>query len=149
MKTIIKSLFLLLLCLPAVSCQDKVGYPEPGPQGNPEKQIEGTYSGIWTRTFNGEATTAPGSITFTPGDRNFVSNVVLNCTDFSLDYTTLANVVNNSAGFVYYNQEAKENGLGATYTGRIIDGVATIKFTINVKEGRVNKLYDYTFTGEK
>lgn len=149
MRNIIITFFMAIFCLGISSCSNEVGIPDPGPKGNPEKEIAGTYVGKWTKTLDNVSTEAPGSITFTPGERAYVTDVKVDCPDMDLNFNGLANIVNNSEGYIYYNQEAKQNGFGVTYTGRVIRGQATIKFIMNVKEGRKQYLYTFEFLGEK
>lgn len=150
MKNIFKSvLFAVALCFGATACNDdEVGYIDPGTPQNPEKEVAGTYTGTWTQTYNGVETTATGTITLTPGDNAYVTIVNVKCDDFNIDLTGPANIVKQSAGYIYYNREAGGNGFGVTYYGRVVDGVASISFTRTVKEGRLTYLYDYTFAGE-
>lgn len=150
MKNIIKSLFLILVSVGLASCNEEVGYIDPGPQGNPEKEIAGTYSGTWTKTLQstGASETAIGTITFTPGDRAYVANVHVSCPDLNVDMESAANVVNYSDGFTYYNQDAK-NGFGLAFEGRIKGNVATIKYTQSVKVGLKQSIYVFTFSGDK
>lgn len=150
MKNIIKLFFLLFACVGMVSCDDSVGYPDPGPQGNPEKEIAGTYTGTWTRTTQStqEELTGEGNISFTPGESAFVTDVKVNCTGLNIDMESLANVVNYSDGYKFYNQEAK-NGFGVPFEGNIKNGVAYIKYTMSIKVGLKQTIYIFTFTGTK
>lgn len=150
MKNIIRTLFLFLVCAGFASCDNSVGIPDRGPQGNPEKEIAGTYTGTWTRTLSGqtESTTSTGTITFSPTDKSYVTNVAVSCPDLNINMNAVANVVNYSEGFMYYNRENK-NGFGVAFDGRVIEGNASIKFTLSVKEGRKQYLYNYTFNGGK
>lgn len=149
MKKLINTLFLLMfVCLGFSSCHDEVGIPDAGKPGNPEKEIVGSYTGTWTRTLDGVETTATGTITFTAGDKAYVANVAVECPEFGVSLSGPANVAKNSAGYTFYNQESKSNGFGTTYYGRIVDGVATINFTLSQKEGRKTYLYIYSFLGQ-
>ncbi len=150
MKNIIKTLFLFLICAGISSCHEEVGYIDPGPQGNPEKAVAGTYSGTWTETLQstGEVKTASGTLTLTPGDRAYVTDVKVNCADLNIDMQSAANIVNYSEGYTYYNQDAK-NGFGVAFEGRVKGNEATIKYTKSVKVGLKQSIYVYTFTGNK
>lgn len=150
MKNIIKTLLLFLVCVGFASCSNEVGVPDPGPQGNPEKEIAGSYTGSFSKILNGEASGSEGegTITFTPSDSPYVTTVNVSCPDLNLDMTSTANVVNYSEGYLYYNREPK-NGFGVVFDGRVIDKKATIKFTLTIKEGRKQYLYNYTFSGDK
>lgn len=149
MNNILKTLFFCLVCMGIASCSDEVGYPDNGPQGNPEKEVEGTYTGTWSRELDSNVVEATGTITLTPSDNAYIVNVTVNCPEFGIDMQSVANVVNYSDGYMYYNQEAKGNGFGVVFDGRVINGVASIKFTITQKEGRKQYLYNYTFAGGK
>lgn len=151
MNNIVKIFFLLLACVGLASCEDSVGYPDPGPQGNPEKEIAGTYTGTWTRVTQStqEEITGEGSITFSPSENAFVTDVKVDCPDLDIDMQSLANVVNYSNGYKYYNQEAK-NGFGVTFEGNVDkNGVASIKYTKSIKVGLKQTIYIFTFTGSK
>lgn len=140
----------VLLCLATTSCQDEIGVVEPGNPGTPAVDVQGDYSGNWTRTLDGKTQNATGTISFTAGETNHVVNVRLYCPELKVDFNTVANIAkNNEGGYVFANQEASKNGLGATFSGRIKDGNANIKFTLAIKEGRKKYLYDYTFDGNK
>lgn len=149
MNKILKTLFLCLVSLGIASCDNEVGYPDNGPQGNPEKEIEGTYTGTWTKTVSGAETgdSATGTLTFTP-EGQFITEVLASCSDLDINFSSNANVVNYSEGYMFYNAEAK-NGFGTSFDGRVINGQATIKFTISIKVGLKQTIYNYTFTGEK
>ncbi len=149
MKNIIIAFFFAVLSLGIASCSNEVGIADPGPKGNPEKEIAGTYVGKWTKTLDDVSTEASGSITFAAGESAYVTEVKVDCPDMDLNFSGLANIVNNSEGYIYYNQEAKQNGFGVAYTGRVIRGQATIKFIMNVKEGRKQYLYTFEFLGDK
>lgn len=151
MKNIIKSLFLILVCVGFSSCNEEVGYIDPGPQGNPEKEAAGTYSGTWSRALQGtdDIVTSTGTITISAGDKAYIANVSVVCPELNLDLQSVANIVNYSEGYKYYNMEAK-NGFGTTFEGSVLkSGIATIKFTIKQQEGRKQYLYTYTFSGDK
>lgn len=157
MKTIIK-LFCMLVCgFAATACSDSVGIPDAGPVGNPEKEILGTYTGVWTRTLNDDVVTAPGTITISNADKRYVAEVNAKCDDFKFDLTAAANVVNYSEGYYFYNQSAtsgfalpdKDPKLGdSPFNGRVVNGKATIKFTLTQKEGRKQFNYVYEFVTE-
>lgn len=149
MKNIIKIISLFLICIGFASCNNEVGYPDPGPAGNPEKEAAGTYTGTWTRELDGNVVEAQGTITLTPSDKAYITNVAVSCPDFGVELSGVANIVNNSSGYVFANQESKENGFGTVFEGRITNGVATMKFTLTQKEGRKQYLYNYKFTGDK
>lgn len=149
MKNILKTIFMAVMCvITATSCDDKVGVADAGPVGNPEKEIAGTYTGVWSKTLNDDTQTAPGTITFTAGDRNYVANINVSCPEFDVNLSGTCNVVNNSVGYVFYNQEAKNNGFGTPYTGRVVNGNASIKFTLTVKDGRKQNNYVFEFATE-
>lgn len=150
MKNIVKSLFLILVCVGFASCNEEVGYIDPGPQGNPEKEIAGTYNGTWTRTLQstGAEETATGTITFTPSDKAFITNVHVSCPELKVDMESAANVVNYSDGYMYYNQDSK-NGFGLPFEGRIKGNVATIKYTQSIKVQLKQSIYVFTFNGDK
>lgn len=150
MKNIVKFLFIFLLSTGFISCSNEVGYPDPGPAGNPENEIAGTYTGVWTRELNGDVVEAQGAITFTPTDKAYVTNVAVSCPDFNIDMQGIANVVNNTSGYIFANQEAKENGFGTVFEGRILkSGEVTIKFTLTQRENRKQYLYNYNFSSSK
>ena len=150
MKNIIKTFMLLLVFAGMASCSEDVGYIDPGPQGNPEKEVAGTYNGTWTETLQstGEQKTAAGYITLTPSDKAFIADVQVSCPDLKVDMQSAANVVNNSLGYTYYNQESK-NGFGTAFVGEVKGDDATIKFTKTIKVGLKQSIYVYTFTGSK
>lgn len=147
MKNILKALFLVFACFGFAACSDEVGYIDPGAQGNPEKEIQGTYTGTWTQEYNGEVTTAQGTVTFTPTDNAYVTNVEVSCPDFNIELKGIANVVNFEGGYKFFNQEASNNGFGVVFDGTVINKEASIKFTLSVRSGRYQYLYNYTFAG--
>lgn len=122
---------------------------DPGPQGNPELDVQGTYTGTWSQELDGVVVTAPGTITLTPSDNAYVTYVAVSCPDFSIDFQGIANVVNFANGYKYYNQEATNNGFGVAFDGEVINGEATIKFTLSQRSGRIQYLYNYSFAGEQ
>ncbi len=150
MNNIIKTLFLFFVCAGLASCDNSVGYIDPGPQGNPELDIQGTYTGTWTKTLNGAETgdSASGSLTFTPGSEAYVTNVVALCEGLDVNLESLANVVNYSNGYMFYNGEPT-NGFGTSFNGRIVNGQATIQYTLSIKVGLKQTIYIFTFTGDK
>lgn len=150
MKNIIKTLFLFLVCSGLSSCNEEVGYIDPGPQGNPEKEVSGTYVGTWTKTLQstGAEEIGQGTITLTPGDKAFITDVKVNCPDLNIDMESLANVVNHSGGYTYYNQESK-NGFGTAFLGSVKGNEASIKYTQSIKVGLKQSIYIFTFSGTK
>lgn len=151
MRNIIKTLFLFLICSGLSSCHDEVGYIDPGPQGNPEKAVAGTYVGTWTQTLQstGAVETGEGTIILTPGDQAYITEVKVSCPDLKIDMESLANIVNNSDGYTYYNQEQKNNGFGVAFQGSVKGNEASIKYTKSIKVGLKQSIYVFTFTGTK
>lgn len=150
MKNIIKILFLFLVSAGFTSCNEEVGYPDPGPAGNPEKEIQGVYSGSMTmvNASTGAENTGMASITFTPGQNAYITDVKVECADLNVNLQSVANVVNFSEGYKFYNEEVG-NGFGVKFDGTVINGVATIKFTISKKVGLKQTIYNYSFSGNK
>lgn len=155
MKNIIKYLFIAVACLGFASCSNDVELPDNGPVGNPENAIVGTYTGTWTRTLTGtEPTVESGTITFsTVEGTNYVTNVHVECPALSLDMESIANIINYSGGYMFYNQEGS-NGFQNTFAGRVVDGNATISFSKtdkykNEKGKWVTSTFTYSFTGDK
>lgn len=140
----------VFICLAATSCDNEYGVAPQGNPGTPAADTKGVYTGEWTRTLDGNTTTAVGTITFTPGEGNHVTYVDLSCPELQVDYHTVANIAKGNDGdYVFANQEANKNGLGSAFSGRIKDDNVTIKFTLSIKEGRKQYLYDYAFSGDK
>lgn len=162
MNKILNRLFLLATIVMALSsCRDEAEIPGHGTPGNPEKEVAGTYVGTWTkalRNSTAEPVTASGSLTLTPTDEAYITLVKIDCdaTDMGFNNTAVfastesrANIVNQSAQYVFYNVVAT-NGLGTSFNGTVsFGGEATISFAKTVREGRLTYTYDYTFSGTK
>lgn len=155
MKNIIKYLFITVFSLGLASCSNDVEVPDHGPVGNPETAIVGTYTGTWTRSLTGTTPTVEsGTITFTTVEgRNYVTNVHVECPALELDMESIANIINYSGGYMFYNQDSS-NGFQNTFTGRVVDGNATINFSKtdkykNEKGKWVTSTFTYSFTGDK
>lgn len=129
MKKTIKYILSAVICLGIASCSNDIEIADNGPVGNPEKAVEGVYTGSWSRTLNGETAEATGTITMTPVDTaNYVTKVHVECPEFGLDMESVANVVNTSSGYIYYNQESS-NGFQNAFTGNVTSSGVTIKFS--------------------
>lgn len=156
MKSIFKSLILFLsLTVGFTSCREDFKLPETGDPDKAEQTVAGTYEGEWSRenTSTGEIESKAGSIVFelVEGNNN-VNTLTLEATgfDFGVDSkSSVCNVSKNSAGIIdFWNTEAK-NPFGMTFTGRIVDGQATMTYTKTVRSGRKEVIFNYSFTGKK
>lgn len=154
MKKTINFLLSAVACLGIISCSNDIDLPDNGPVGNPEKAVEGVYVGSWNRTLNGVETIASGTITITPVDAtNYVATVHVACPDLNLDMESVANVVNTSSGYIYYNQEAS-NGFQNAFSGQVMDNQITISFSKTEKYQDEKKKWKtatstYKFSGDK
>jgi hypothetical protein len=132
------------------SCSDD---DEPSAPSTPAcEAAAGVYSGTWSRTLNGETTSAEGTLTFEATD-SAATVISAKCDEIAVDYSSTANITyaitNEGTGFIFTNGVAS-NGFGATFSGRIsAAGKANISFTKTVKEGRKNYTYTYSFEGNK
>lgn len=155
MKKILTGMFLLLsVGLGFTACSDDDDDNNKIYDTPPEVVTAGTYTGTWTRETDGvEPATANGTLTFTAlsgeNAQTYVTNVKAECTELSLDKESVANITYAGTGFLFSNM-AVANGFGTKFNGTIsADGVATIAFTLTVKEGRKTYVYNYSFEGKK
>lgn len=141
-------MFLLCtVCFAFTACDndDEDGVAATGKPTNPEKEVAGVYSGTWTQIQNGTEKTAEGTLTFEPAENAYSVNITTACSDFKLNYTSIANI---TSSYVFYNY-TETNPFKTKFDGNVRDGVATISFTLKVKSGRSYVLTNYTFRGTK
>lgn len=151
MKNLFKIAFLAFaLCLTYTSCDtdDEDGVAETGAPTNPEKETAGVYTGTWTREYNGDITTAEGTVTLEAGETAYITNVTAVCTQFSLNNTSIANIT-PSGNFFQNIKTGTANGFGVTFSGKAQDGTATMAFTLTQKAGRKTLTYNYSFEGTR
>lgn len=145
MKNIFKVLSIALLGLSFTACVEDIDTPARGPQGNPEKEVTGTYNGTWTVTYT-EGTaqtvyTTEGTLAVNPnGDQAFSVMLNAKCNiaekpSLDIDLTSVANVtpLTSASAYLVFNSVAtngftKKNvelqpgqfsDLGTTFTGQI------------------------------
>lgn len=149
------------LVLTLSSCRDEADIPDHGAAINPEKEIEGTYNGTWTKTQRGSTAdpiVVDGTLTFTATTDPYVATVKIACAGDALGFTdtksftsdeSRTNVVKQSSQYMFYNTLAT-NGLGTTFNGTVsFGGEATITFSKSIKSGRKTYTYDFVFNGVK
>lgn len=56
MKNKFKFLSVILLGFAATACVEDIETPDRGPQGNPETEVQGTYTGTWTLEYTENTT---------------------------------------------------------------------------------------------
>lgn len=155
-----KILFTLLAAVSIIltACNEDPGVLEAGSPVCIAAQVAGTYEGTWTRTLvdsNNEPSQYPGTLTFTQAEaenkdgsvtlQDYIVNVEASCPDLSLSGTEVANI---SPSGVFFNV-VKTATFGNEFSGKIKNDVATISFSLTIKEGRKQNIYNYTFSGDK
>ena len=152
MKRFIYSVVAMLaLSCTFVACGDdnddpSINYDKTAAQGS-----AGTYSGTWTRTGDAGAETFSGTVTLAAGNGANVTSVTFSCPETGLEATSVANVWHSNYGYQFVNQTlSNENGLGASFAGRIDEsGALNASFTVSQRVGRQNIEYGYEFLGKK
>ena len=152
MKRFIYSVVAMLaLSCTFVACGDdnddpSINYDKTAAQGS-----AGTYSGTWTRTGDARSETFSGTVTLVAGNGANVTSVTFSCPETNLEATSVANVWHANYGYQFVNQTlSNENGLGATFAGRIDEsGALNASFTVSQRVGRQNIEYGYEFLGKK
>ena len=142
---------MLALSCTFVACGDdnddpSINYDKTAAQGS-----AGTYSGTWTRTGDAGAETFSGTVTLAAGNGANVTSVTFSCPETNLEATSVANVWHANYGYQFVNQTlSNENGLGASFAGRIDEsGALNASFTVSQRVGRQNIEYGYEFLGKK
>lgn len=149
MKKILMLMF-AFFAMTLTSCRDEAGNPDPGKPVNIAGEVQGTYVGTWTRTNTSDASVAPqsmeGTLSFTQrGDENYVVIVKAECPGLSIDLSAPANI---NPAYVFFNAISTE--FGNYFSGKIYDKKeAQLSFSLTVKEGRKQIIYEYAFTGFK
>ena len=154
MKRFIYSVVAMLaLSCTFVACGDdnddpSINYDKTAAQGS-----AGTYSGTWTRTGDTGSETFSGTVTLSP-DGDGAGNktlVFFSCPETNLEAASVANVWHANYGYQFVNQTlSNENGLGASFAGRIDEnGALNASFTVSQRVGRQNIEYQYEFLGKK
>ncbi len=152
MKRFIYSVVAMLaLSCTFIACGDdnddpSINYDKTAAQGS-----AGTYSGTWTRTGDAGTETFSGTVTLSAGNGANVTSVTFSCPETNLEATSVANVWHANYGYQFVNQTlSNENGLGATFAGRIDEsGALNTSFTVSQRVGRQNIEYGYEFLGKK
>lgn len=119
---------------------------------SPEKVVEGTYEGTFTRIQTNSATAAPesaaGTMIFIPSDTT--SNVALMkvlCETQNLNESVPVNVTYSKNDIIFFNQSST-NKMKYVTGGADSHGNITFTFEISLRSGRSTKPYRYTFEGE-
>lgn len=147
------SIFLIALALCVTSCKDEVEIADPGVPTNPEKAIEGVYTGTLTRTprSNGEVKSGPCTLTIMPTEERYIATVKISCPDLSVDLESFANVLPSPQGDYSFYNNLLGNGFGAVFTGSVNCKVneAQLDYVLSIKEGRKTITFDFAFEGTK
>lgn len=151
MKNIVKGLILAAtLVFSLSSCREDAEIPDRGSIAHPQDDVQGTYTGTWTRQEYGtdNVSTANGTAVFTPSDSNYVTDITISCAEMSIDFTSVANITPGGEGYMFHNPVAT-NGFGAIFQGTIkkSDMSVWLSFKKTVREGRKTYTYIYDFNG--
>lgn len=131
MKNIFKVLSIALLGFSFTACVGDIDTPDRGQQGNPEKEVAGTYNGTWTLTYteNGKVTeyTCDGTATIAPkGDQAYAGTVSVkaefaNNVGMSLETSSAVNIspLTNANSYQFYNSVTPN---GFTKVGKEVNG---------------------------
>lgn len=153
MNKILKSLLLFtVMVFTMISCADDPKLADSGKPGNPEKECAGEYTGAFTRTTvgTGDVVDLPGSLSFEAGEDAYITIITIKTDDGSLDKVVSANIFKQSSGAYRFYNETTSNPLGVAFTGAIDEnGVASISFKINQKQGKKTLTMNYEFFGKK
>ncbi len=120
----------------------------------PEKAAAGTYSGNWTISSDTETVgEGEGTITIAPTSTPYNADITIegsfSTTSLNVNATSIANISHANNGFVFNNNNDK-NPLGTSFTGKIDEsGVIGVNFVKEVRVGRKQYKYYYTFLGKK
>ncbi len=137
MKNKFKFLSVILLGFAATACVEDIETPERGPQGNPEKEIQGTYTGMWTLEYT-EGTNittyqSNGTLKVEPKDEQAYAAYISVDAPFtdqpgkSIAFTSAANIspLTNAGSYQMYNSVTPN---GFTKIAKDLDGtVVTIE----------------------
>lgn len=147
MKKILFALF-AIMAFAMTACQDKYEEVDPGTPSNPEKNCAGTYTGTWSRTFEGTVVTGEGTVTISPTEDSYVCEVVVDCPELSLNGEKDYSIANINAAQVFF--QSSTNNIAPFFTGKVEkDGSVTMSFNKIVKEGRKSYSYQYSFEGKR
>ena len=109
----------------------------------------GTYTGTYTRIYEGETVTYSGSITLAASGTTNVSTLTATCSDAGIDITAPVNIAHANYGYAFVNNVATDFGTNGI-AGHITDSnVLTASFTISQKVGKKNYEFIYSFEGNK
>lgn len=153
MKNIIKCLCLAFsLMLSMASCRDDAETPDRGPVTHPQEEVKGVYFGQWSRQQEGkdEISYASGTLEFTPAENNYVTNVIVKCSEFNIDMASVANIAPGGVGYMFSNVNKDGNGFGAIFYGTVdkSDMSVNISYKKTVKINPIKSAtYVYTFNG--
>lgn len=148
----------MAMMLTVTACDNNDDLPPSGDPDKAEVLAAGKYVGEWTRVnlSTEKVETCAGSLTFTVDYEEHNNNVLVmkaECADMPLgvnEDTSACNVARLSSGeFVYWNM-VQSNPFGMIFNGRISpEGVATMKYSKIIREGRRETEYSYSFQGTK
>lgn len=117
----------------------------------PEKDAQGTYSGIYYRiqTSTTDTTKAEGTLIITPTDSAYVADIDFECPTFTVSAVVASNISHANGGFVFSNH-LKKNVINSTVIGRI-DEEKNIEshFSVSQRSGRRTVTYNFIFIGKK
>lgn len=143
-----------MLCCVTMSCSNDDGDPTYSHYQVPSKEIEGTYSGTFTRIQYNSPSAVPesgeGIMVITSTESSNRADVQFTCEPLNIATVTIpVNVTFENDGILYYNHSTS-NPLGAVVTGHISGDQKTMsKFQVKIRVGRSTKTYDVSFSGSK
>ena len=137
------------LCLFNVACSNNDEDENINYSSTAEVGSAGTYSGTWTRLYEGETTTYSGTITMAASGTTGVSTLTATCTDVDINITAPVNIAHANYGYSFVNNLATAFGTNGI-AGHITDtDILTASFTLSQKVGKKNYEFVYSFEGKK
>lgn len=160
MKNKFKFLSVILLGFAATACVEDIETPDRGPQGNPETEVQGTYTGTWTLEYTENTTvttyTCDGTMKLAPkGEQAYAGIMTVDATfdnnaAMSISLSSAANIspLTNAGSYQIYNS-VTPNGL--TKNAKNLDGTEIMVDKTNPETGetkQVNLEINATFMGQ-
>lgn len=149
MNKILKSLLLIaLMAITMTGCREDAELADTGAQGNPEKEVIGTYNGTFFVSLEENTTEYEGSITITETGRN-IGMMHISCPGRKIDVDVAVNIMKQNPNYRFYN-EINTNPLGASFAGAITpDGTISMNFKKVERQGRTSYVFYYEFDGKR
>jgi uncharacterized alpha/beta hydrolase family protein len=149
-KYIFSIVAMLAVCAAFVACGSDDDDQQYSHSQAPSVEMQGTYTGTFTRIQSNDANAQPesaeGTIYLTPGENGYVANIKFLSTDLKIDVEKVANISFANDGAVFSNYKDASQIVGNISN----NGQLSVSFALTIRiTPRSSRPYNITFSGSK